>query len=206
MSRLLDLRIRPHPPSWTSALVAAPLHIDFFTHHFIGTIAPWSLLAGSASSDPANSGIPRSLVDAKSRYERCSGSRQSEPASPKRSRWCQLSPGHSWMVHRTRSPAAALPSCPLTKPVPLPEPAPVCSRRDRALGSNQGLERPLEPRTREFFEASVPIPRGRASPSPAGTLHKREMRRFPRGQPDCLPQHHGAGDRTPFARANRSRK
>lgn len=34
--RLLDLRIRHHPPYWMGALVAILIYANFFTHHFIG--------------------------------------------------------------------------------------------------------------------------------------------------------------------------
>ncbi len=34
--RLLDLRVRHHPPYWMSALVAIAIYANFFTHHYIG--------------------------------------------------------------------------------------------------------------------------------------------------------------------------
>jgi uncharacterized membrane protein YoaT (DUF817 family) len=42
--RLFDLRIRHHPPHWMSALVAALIYANFFTHHFIGDYR-WYLAA-----------------------------------------------------------------------------------------------------------------------------------------------------------------
>lgn len=34
--RLLDLRIRHHPPYWMAALIAILIYANFFTHHYIG--------------------------------------------------------------------------------------------------------------------------------------------------------------------------
>lgn len=34
--RLLDLRVRHHPPYWMAALIAVLIYANFFTHHFIG--------------------------------------------------------------------------------------------------------------------------------------------------------------------------
>lgn len=34
--RLLDVRIRHHPPYWMAALTAIAIYANFFTHHFIG--------------------------------------------------------------------------------------------------------------------------------------------------------------------------
>jgi len=34
--RLLDVRIRHHPPYWLATLVALAIYLNFFTHHFIG--------------------------------------------------------------------------------------------------------------------------------------------------------------------------
>src|SRR5690606_14681320 len=34
--RLLDVRIRHHPPYWLATLIALALYANFFTHHFIG--------------------------------------------------------------------------------------------------------------------------------------------------------------------------
>src|SRR5690606_16196132 len=34
--RLLDVRIRHHPPYWLATLIAAAIYANFFTHHFIG--------------------------------------------------------------------------------------------------------------------------------------------------------------------------
>lgn len=34
--RLLDVRIRHHPPYWMAAIVALLIYANFFTHHFIG--------------------------------------------------------------------------------------------------------------------------------------------------------------------------
>ena len=42
--RLLDLRIRHHPPHWMGALLAAAIYANFFTHHFIGDVR-WYLAA-----------------------------------------------------------------------------------------------------------------------------------------------------------------
>ena len=42
--RLLDLRVRHHPPYWMAALVAILIYLNFFTHHFIGDMR-WYLAA-----------------------------------------------------------------------------------------------------------------------------------------------------------------
>lgn len=34
--RLLDLRVRHHPPYWMAALIAILIYANFFTHHYIG--------------------------------------------------------------------------------------------------------------------------------------------------------------------------
>lgn len=34
--RLLDLRIRHHPPYWMATLIALAIYVNFFTHHYIG--------------------------------------------------------------------------------------------------------------------------------------------------------------------------
>ena len=34
--RLLDVRIRHHPPYWLATLVAVAIYVNFFTHHWIG--------------------------------------------------------------------------------------------------------------------------------------------------------------------------
>ena len=34
--RLLDVRVRHHPPYWMAALIAALIYANFFTHHYIG--------------------------------------------------------------------------------------------------------------------------------------------------------------------------
>lgn len=34
--RLLNLRIKHHPPHWLAATVAILIHVNFFTHHYIG--------------------------------------------------------------------------------------------------------------------------------------------------------------------------
>jgi len=34
--RLLDVRIRHHPPYWLATLVALAIYVNFFSHHFIG--------------------------------------------------------------------------------------------------------------------------------------------------------------------------
>lgn len=44
--RLLDLRIRHHPPHWMAALVALAIYANFFTHHAIGDYR-WYLAAGA---------------------------------------------------------------------------------------------------------------------------------------------------------------
>ena len=42
--RLLDMRVRHHPPHWMAALVAMAIYANFFTHHFI-TDLRWYLAA-----------------------------------------------------------------------------------------------------------------------------------------------------------------
>jgi uncharacterized membrane protein YoaT (DUF817 family) len=42
--RLLDLRIRHHPPHWMAALIALLIYANFFTHHYIGDYR-WYLAA-----------------------------------------------------------------------------------------------------------------------------------------------------------------
>src|SRR5438094_381004 len=42
--RLLELRVRHHPPYWMAGLVAAAIYLNFFTHHTIGD-ARWYLAA-----------------------------------------------------------------------------------------------------------------------------------------------------------------
>jgi uncharacterized membrane protein YoaT (DUF817 family) len=42
--RLLDLRIRHHPPYWMAALIAVAIYANFFTHHYIGDYR-WYLAA-----------------------------------------------------------------------------------------------------------------------------------------------------------------
>lgn len=42
--RLLDLRIRHHPPYWMAALIAVAIYANFFTHHFIPDLR-WYLAA-----------------------------------------------------------------------------------------------------------------------------------------------------------------
>ena len=42
--RLLDLRIRHHPPHWMAALVALLIYANFFAHHAIGDVR-WYLAA-----------------------------------------------------------------------------------------------------------------------------------------------------------------
>ena len=42
--RLLDVRIRHHPPHWMAALIAVAIYVNFFTHHFIGDFR-WYLAA-----------------------------------------------------------------------------------------------------------------------------------------------------------------
>ena len=42
--RLLDLRIRHHPPYWMAALIALLIYANFFTHHYIGDYR-WHLAA-----------------------------------------------------------------------------------------------------------------------------------------------------------------
>lgn len=44
--RLLDLRVRHHPPYWMAALVAVLIYVNFFTHHALGD-ARWYLAAGT---------------------------------------------------------------------------------------------------------------------------------------------------------------
>jgi uncharacterized membrane protein YoaT (DUF817 family) len=42
--RLMDLRIRHHPPYWMAALIAVLVYANFFTHHYIGDYR-WYLAA-----------------------------------------------------------------------------------------------------------------------------------------------------------------
>ena len=42
--RLLDLRVRHHPPYWMAALVALLIYLNFFTHHALGDVR-WYLAA-----------------------------------------------------------------------------------------------------------------------------------------------------------------
>ena len=42
--RLLDLRVRHHPPHWMAALIALLIYANFFTHHYIGDYR-WYLAA-----------------------------------------------------------------------------------------------------------------------------------------------------------------
>lgn len=42
--RLLDLRIRHHPPYWMAGLAALAIYLNFFTHHYIGDYR-WYLAA-----------------------------------------------------------------------------------------------------------------------------------------------------------------
>jgi uncharacterized membrane protein YoaT (DUF817 family) len=42
--RLLDLRVRHHPPYWMAATLAILIYANFFTHHFIGDLR-WYLAA-----------------------------------------------------------------------------------------------------------------------------------------------------------------
>jgi uncharacterized membrane protein YoaT (DUF817 family) len=42
--RLLDMRIRHHPPYWMAALVALAIYANFFTHHYIADLR-WYLAA-----------------------------------------------------------------------------------------------------------------------------------------------------------------
>src|SRR5688572_220480 len=42
--RLLDLRIRHHPPYWMAAIIAILIYANFFTHHFIADLR-WYLAA-----------------------------------------------------------------------------------------------------------------------------------------------------------------
>lgn len=34
--RLLDVRIRHHPPYWMATLIGIAIYLNFFTHHYIG--------------------------------------------------------------------------------------------------------------------------------------------------------------------------
>lgn len=43
--RLLDIRIRHHPPYWMATLVAVLIYANFFTHHYIGDYR-WYITAG----------------------------------------------------------------------------------------------------------------------------------------------------------------
>jgi uncharacterized membrane protein YoaT (DUF817 family) len=42
--RLLDLRVRHHPPYWMATLMAVLIYVNFFTHHYIGDYR-WYLAA-----------------------------------------------------------------------------------------------------------------------------------------------------------------
>jgi uncharacterized membrane protein YoaT (DUF817 family) len=42
--RLLDIRVRHHPPYWMAAAIAILIYVNFFTHHFIGDYR-WYLAA-----------------------------------------------------------------------------------------------------------------------------------------------------------------
>jgi uncharacterized membrane protein YoaT (DUF817 family) len=42
--RLLDMRVRHHPPYWMAGLIAILIYLNFFTHHFIGDLR-WYLAA-----------------------------------------------------------------------------------------------------------------------------------------------------------------
>jgi len=42
--RLLDIRVRHHPPYWMAALIAVLIYVNFFTHHYIGDYR-WYLAA-----------------------------------------------------------------------------------------------------------------------------------------------------------------
>ena len=42
--RILDLRIRHHPPYWMAALIALAIYANFFTHHFIADLR-WYIAA-----------------------------------------------------------------------------------------------------------------------------------------------------------------
>jgi uncharacterized membrane protein YoaT (DUF817 family) len=42
--RLMDLRVRHHPPYWMATLVALAIYVNFFSHHFIGDYR-WYLAA-----------------------------------------------------------------------------------------------------------------------------------------------------------------
>jgi uncharacterized membrane protein YoaT (DUF817 family) len=42
--RLLDMRVRHHPPYWMAALIAILIYLNFYTHHFIGDLR-WYLAA-----------------------------------------------------------------------------------------------------------------------------------------------------------------
>jgi uncharacterized membrane protein YoaT (DUF817 family) len=42
--RILDLRVRHHPPYWMAAVIAAAIYANFFTHHYIGDYR-WYLAA-----------------------------------------------------------------------------------------------------------------------------------------------------------------
>lgn len=44
--RLLDLRIRHHPPYWMASLVALLIYVNFFTHHYIADYR-WYVAAGA---------------------------------------------------------------------------------------------------------------------------------------------------------------
>jgi len=42
--RLLDIRVRHHPPYWMASLIAILIYVNFFTHHYIGDYR-WYLAA-----------------------------------------------------------------------------------------------------------------------------------------------------------------
>jgi uncharacterized membrane protein YoaT (DUF817 family) len=42
--RLLDIRVRHHPPYWMAAIIAILIYVNFFTHHYIGDYR-WYLAA-----------------------------------------------------------------------------------------------------------------------------------------------------------------
>jgi uncharacterized membrane protein YoaT (DUF817 family) len=42
--RLLDIRVRHHPPYWMASLIAVLIYVNFFTHHYIGDYR-WYLAA-----------------------------------------------------------------------------------------------------------------------------------------------------------------
>jgi uncharacterized membrane protein YoaT (DUF817 family) len=44
--RLFDMRFAPYPPFWLTALLAAAIYVNFFTHHYVWDIR-WLLFAGT---------------------------------------------------------------------------------------------------------------------------------------------------------------